>query len=78
MADERLVTGVVLRENESTVTIQTQTGTVTLPRQEITSRQTSALSMMPEGLFDALTQQEIVDLVAYLQSPAQVPLPTSR
>jgi len=77
-ADERLISGVVLRENESTVTLQTQTGIVTLPRQEITARQVSALSMMPEGLFDALTQQEIVDLVAYLQGPAQVPLPTSR
>jgi len=75
-ADERLISGVVLRENESTVTIQTQTGIVTLPRQEITARQVSAVSMMPEGLFDALTQQEMVDLVAYLQSPAQVPLPT--
>ncbi|HKS38371.1 MAG TPA: PVC-type heme-binding CxxCH protein, partial [Verrucomicrobiae bacterium] len=36
--DERLITGVVLRENESTVTIQTQTGVVTLPRREITAR----------------------------------------
>jgi hypothetical protein len=31
--------------------------------------------MMPEGLFQLLEQQEIADLVAYLQSPTQVPLP---
>jgi hypothetical protein len=31
--------------------------------------------MMPEGLFQLLEEQEIIDLVAYLQSPQQVPLP---
>jgi putative heme-binding domain-containing protein len=76
--DGRLISGVVLRENESTVTIQTQTGVVTLPRQEVTARQTSALSLMPEGLFAALTQREIVDLIAYLHSSSQVPLPATR
>jgi putative membrane-bound dehydrogenase-like protein len=74
-SDDRLISGVVLAENESTVTIQTQTGTITLPRSEITSRRQSDLSMMPEGLFELLEQQEIADLVAYLQSPTQVPLP---
>ena len=73
--DDRLISGVVLTENESTVTIQTQTGTITLPRAEIGSRRQSELSMMPEGLFELLAQQEIADLVAYLQSPTQVPLP---
>ncbi|MBI2950315.1 MAG: c-type cytochrome [Verrucomicrobia bacterium] len=74
-ADDRLISGIVLRENESTVSIQTQTGTLTLPRNEITSRHESALSMMPEGLLDSLSPQEVIDLVAYLQSPSQVPLP---
>jgi putative heme-binding domain-containing protein len=73
--DDRLITGVVRKENESTVTIQTQTGIVTLPRNEIVSRKESNLSMMPEGLLDTLSEKEILDLVAYLQSPVQVPLP---
>ncbi len=75
--DDRLISGVVVQENESTVTIQTQTGSVTLPRNEIVSRKQSNLSMMPEGLFDTLEQREIVDLVGYLQSPKQVPLPVA-
>jgi putative membrane-bound dehydrogenase-like protein len=77
-ADDRLISGLVLKENRSTVTIQTQTGTVTLPRNEIVARKESALSMMPEGLFETLTEQEILDLVAYLQSPSQVALPAGR
>ena len=73
--DDRLITGVVLQENESTVTIQTQTGSVTLPRNDIVSRKQSALSMMPEGLLESLKPAEVIDLVSYLQSPAQVPRP---
>ena len=73
-ADDQLISGIILRENESIVSIQTQTGTVTLPRHEIASRTESTVSMMPEGLFDGLTPEEVRDLVAYLQSPAQVPL----
>jgi putative membrane-bound dehydrogenase-like protein len=75
--DDRLISGVVVQENESTVSIQTQTGTITLPRNEIVTRNQSNLSMMPEGLFDTLDQREMIDLVGYLQSPNQVPLPTA-
>jgi len=31
--------------------------------------------MMPEGLLQAITEDEVRDLVAYLKSPTQVPLP---
>jgi putative heme-binding domain-containing protein len=72
--DDQLISGVVVRENESTVTIQTPTGVITVPRNEITSRRKSELSLMPEGLLDGLQEKEVIDLVAYLQSPAQVPL----
>jgi putative heme-binding domain-containing protein len=74
-SDDRLISGAVVLENESTVTIQTQTGIIALPRNEITSRRRSDLSMMPEGLFQMLEEQEILDLVAYLQSPSQVTMP---
>ncbi|MFO1500326.1 MAG: PVC-type heme-binding CxxCH protein [Verrucomicrobiota bacterium] len=72
--DDRLISGIVLRENESTITIQTQTGTETLARGDITGRNESTLSMMPEGLLQSLGEREVIDLIAYLQSPAQVPL----
>jgi putative heme-binding domain-containing protein len=74
-ADDRLITGVVLRENAGIVTIQTQTGTVTLPQNEITTHTQSALSMMPEGLLESLKTNEVIDLIGYVQSPTQVPLP---
>lgn len=76
--DDRLISGIVLRENESTVSIQTQNGVITLPRKDITSRTESTLSMMPEGLLESLQPREVLDLVAYLQSPTQVPLPATQ
>jgi hypothetical protein len=33
------------------------------------------VSMMPAGLFSALTQEQLRDLVGYLRAPSQVPLP---
>ena len=31
---------------------------------------------MPEGQLDVLPQKEVRDLIAYLMSPVQVPIPT--
>lgn len=45
-----------------------------IARAEIETQRLSELSTMPEGLFDALAETEIVDLVAYLRSAAQAPL----
>jgi mono/diheme cytochrome c family protein len=44
------------------------------PNAEIPNDQTE-LSMMPEGLLQALSDDEVRDLLAYLRTPAQVPLP---
>ena len=34
--------------------------------------------MMPEGLLQAITPDEVRDLLAYLRSPTQVPLPVEQ
>jgi len=33
--------------------------------------------MMPEGLLDNFKEQDVRDLIAYLRSPKQVPLPAT-
>jgi putative heme-binding domain-containing protein len=38
-------------------------------KSEVASREILAVSLMPEGLFDALQPQQVIELVAYLQSP---------
>ncbi len=72
--DDRSITGIVTRQDEKTVTIVTPNEVLTLPRNEIKSLQLSELSMMPEGLIQSFTNEEVRDLVAYLRSQRQVPL----
>jgi putative heme-binding domain-containing protein len=71
----RVISGFVVAENASVLTVATLNERVTLPVAEILERQVSTQSMMPEGLLQTLTAAEIRDLLAYMGSPAQVPLP---
>lgn len=72
--DERVVSGIVKRQDANAVTMVTANDTVTVPRAEIESLYQSELSMMPEGLVEALSETEVRDLIAYLKSPSQVPM----
>lgn len=74
--DGRVVVGIVTHETKRTITLRTPTADVTLDRQEIDTRDQLATSMMPEGLLDQLKPDELKDLVAYLGTSEQVPLPS--
>jgi putative heme-binding domain-containing protein len=75
LKDGRVVTGVVTQETAKVVTVQTQNELLRLPAAEVEERVPSKLSMMPEGLLAVLKDDEVRDLIAYLASPEQVPLP---
>jgi putative membrane-bound dehydrogenase-like protein len=75
LEDGRVLNGVVLAENEKTLTIQTVTEQVAIQRDEIDIMQDSKLSMMPENLLNVLKEDQVRDLIGYLMSPTQVPLP---
>ncbi len=75
LKDERVITGIVTKQDDTAVTIMTANETLIIPRGEVKSLTQGEVSMMPEGLLQALTDGEVRDLVAYLRSPAQVPLP---
>jgi putative heme-binding domain-containing protein len=68
LKDERVLSGIVLSRNEQNLTLQTLTDKVTLPREEIESIRESELSMMPDGLLDALSEEQFIDLIGYLRS----------
>ncbi|MFO0906225.1 MAG: PVC-type heme-binding CxxCH protein [Pirellulales bacterium] len=71
----RVLTGLVVSENDASVTLQSINEKVVVPRREIASRRTSPASMMPEGLLDKLSLAQVRDLIAYLSGPGQVDLP---
>ena len=73
--DDRSITGIVTRQDDNAITVVTANETLILPRNELKSVSQTELSMMPEGLLQAISEDEARDLLAYLRTPAQVPLP---
>lgn len=71
--DGRVLNGIVKRETDKAVTLQTQNEAIVVPKDEIEHRLKSPLSLMPEGLLANLKDEEVRDLIAYLASPKQVP-----
>jgi len=78
LKDGRVLNGVAGAKTERTLTVQTPTEKLTLERVEIESVTESQLSMMPEGLIEALKEEDLRDLIGYLMVPSQVPLRNAR
>ncbi len=72
LTDGRVVQGMLRRETDSALTVQTLNDQLVIPLAEIEERTLSPISMMPERQLDALSEEEVRDLVAYLSSPVQV------
>lgn len=72
--DDRVITGIVTRQDSQTVTVVTQNETLTLARGDVALIAQSQLSMMPEGLLATFSDDDARDLVAYLRHPSQVPM----
>jgi len=70
--DGRVITGVPLREDTKTVTIQTADSVTSIESISIERRQQLETSLMPEGLLENLNEQQVRDLFAFLQSATQV------
>ena len=67
MKDGRVVNGVLLNDGE-VVTIQTLNEVLRVPRGDIDTRNRSSLSLMPEGLLNNLSDNEVRDLIGYLSA----------
>ncbi|MDG2220262.1 MAG: c-type cytochrome [Rubripirellula sp.] len=73
--DGRVLNGVLLAQNERTITLRTTDQRLVLSRDQIEMIRESALSLMPDQQLDLMTPDQVRDLIAYLMSPSQVPLP---
>jgi len=72
--DGRLISGILREQSPASVTIQTTTERIVIPREDIEQYKPSNVSMMPEGQLERLTPEEIRDLFSYLASKQQVPM----
>lgn len=75
LKDGRVLNGFIAAQTERTLTLKSMTGSLTLDRAEIVRLEESPASIMPEGLLDAAGETGTCDLIAYLMSGSQVPLP---
>lgn len=67
--DGETITGLLTAETDDSVTIQPATGEAkTIPRSKLTKLRGSANSLMPIGLEEALTPQQVADLLSYIQT----------
>ena len=71
LKDGRSLTGIILTQTDRALTLQTTSEKLTLQKSDIEDQQTSQLSMMPDGLLDTLSEQQVRDLIAYLSSDAR-------
>jgi len=70
--DGQVLDGIIVSEDANVLTLRTPAGDTRVPRDEVVKQKTSQVSMMPEGLLEALKPEERRDLIGYLQSPVQV------
>lgn len=67
--DGRALSGRLLAETENSLTLRTAFGTdETILRTNINSLTNTGRSLMPEGLEQSITKDELAQLIAYLKS----------
>ena len=69
-----MLSGAVVESDERTLTLRAPAGDVVLDRDDVDEVVVQNVSLMPEGLWAGLADEQVRDLVAYLASPVQVPL----
>ena len=76
LKDGSTLSGMVRTETPTSIQVAMPGGSVTeVIVAEIKTREEIPQSLMPAGLLDALPLDQVADLIKYLASPAQVPLP---
>lgn len=69
-----IVSGIVVDENDSAITLRSNpigvevAEPITVPLDDVEERVVSQVSIMPEGLVNTLTEEEILDLMSYVLS----------
>lgn len=72
LKDGRVLSGLVSGSSERTLTLKMMQAETTVEKTEVVKQEKLAVSMMPEGLLMALSEEQRRDLMAYLMHPTQV------
>lgn len=73
LTDGTIVAGVLVRENATALLVRTGENPdkpVVVTKARIATRAPSTVSLMPEGLIEALSREDIANLLAFVSAPA--------
>jgi putative heme-binding domain-containing protein len=73
LKDGRTLSGIIRSRTAQAVVVAMPGETATVSREDILREEISDKSLMPEGLLDALNDQQVADLTAYLTSKTPPP-----
>ncbi|MFK5920798.1 MAG: c-type cytochrome [Verrucomicrobiota bacterium] len=72
LSDGRILSGLIVSENKRQVVLKTAQGQrIEIAASEIEKKQAQTMSLMPEGLVAALSEQDLADLLEYLTTLRQ-------
>ncbi len=66
LKDGRVITGVVVSETEQALVIQTDKEQLTVDRGDVEESKNTGKSLMPDGMLDTLTVEQVRDLVGFI------------
>jgi len=66
LSDGRVITGVTVSETEQAVVIQTDKEQLTVARSDVETIRKTGKSLMPDGMLDTLTPEQVRDLFAFM------------
>ena len=72
--DGQLLSGFLVQQGDTFATLQTQNAQIRLRMKDIDEIYTSGKSMMPDGMLQNYSDEQVRDLLVYLGSSEQVPL----
>ena len=69
LKDGRVITGVIVSETDQSVVVQTDKEQLTLARSDVEESKNSGKSLMPDGMLDPLTPEQVRDLFGFMMPP---------
>ncbi|MEY2724168.1 MAG: hypothetical protein RLZZ458_35, partial [Planctomycetota bacterium] len=66
LKDGRILTGVIVTSTEQTLAIQTDKEQITVARSDVEETRDTGKSLMPDGMLDKLTEDQVRDLFAFI------------
>lgn len=70
LKEGRVITGVIVATTDQTIVVQTDKEQLTIAREDIEATRQTGKSLMPDGMLDSLTPEQVRDLLGFIMPKA--------